>query len=163
MVKYGHAELLLFAPEVRFYALMSQAKSDWLRKETSMTNENRREFPRLDFDVEFKHWVFSEPSLKPIRNKGKNISAGGLCIMVFEKLEIGTLLKLEFSLQGADKPIMAKGKVMWIDELVIFSHGTHVSYNCGVEFVEISPHDQENISLHIMRNIKTLNSADSQT
>jgi c-di-GMP-binding flagellar brake protein YcgR len=121
----------------------------------------RREFPRLEFDVEFKHWVLNEPSPKVKKNKGKNISAGGLCIMVFEKLEMGTLLKLEFPLQDADKPIIIKGKVVWIEEHVIYSHKTHVYYNCGVEFIDISPQDQENISHYVMRNIKTIKSADS--
>jgi c-di-GMP-binding flagellar brake protein YcgR len=118
-----------------------------------MADANRRQFPRLKFDVEFKHWILSEPSPTPKNSRGKNISAGGLCIMVFEKLKVGTLLKLEFSLQDAANPIIAKGKVVWIAELVIYSYETHVSYDCGIEFVDISPHDQEDISRHVMINI----------
>jgi c-di-GMP-binding flagellar brake protein YcgR len=118
-----------------------------------MVEANKRRFPRLEFDVEFKHWVLSETSPTAKNSKGKNISAGGLCIMVFEKLEIGTLLKFEFALQDADNPIIARGKVVWIEELVIYSYETHVSYDCGIEFVDISPHDQEVISRHVMINI----------
>jgi c-di-GMP-binding flagellar brake protein YcgR len=126
-----------------------------------MKKEIRREFPRLEFNVEFKHWVLNEPSPKLRNNKGKNISAGGICIMIFEKLKIGALLKLELSLRDADKPTIIKGKVVWIEEVVIYPHKTQVYYNCGIEFIDISLRDQENINHYVMRNIKKIDSANS--
>jgi c-di-GMP-binding flagellar brake protein YcgR len=119
----------------------------------SMEKEETRKYPRLSFDVEFKHWVLSAPSLKAKDNRGKNISAGGLCMVILEKLKIGTILKLEFSIQDTDKPVITKGKVVWVEELNIYSAETHVSYDCGIEFIDISPQDQENINNHVMLNI----------
>jgi c-di-GMP-binding flagellar brake protein YcgR len=121
----------------------------------SMKKANKRKFARLSFDVEFKHCVLNAPSPEPKKYiKGKNISAGGLCIMILEKLKIGTLLKFEFSLPDADKPIIAKGKIVWVEELHIISTETRVSYDCGIEFVDISPQDQESINHHVMLNLR---------
>jgi c-di-GMP-binding flagellar brake protein YcgR len=119
-----------------------------------MKKANTRKYQRLSFDVEFKHWVLSAPSPKSKEIRGKNISAGGLCMVILEKLKIGTLLKLEFSLPEADKPVIAKGKVVWVEEPNIYSTVTHVSHDCGIEFVDISPQDRENISNHVMLNIR---------
>ena len=74
--------------------------------------------------------------------------------MILEKLKIGTLLKFEFSLPDADKPIIAKGKIVWVEELHIISTETRVSYDCGIEFVDISPQDQESINHHVMLNLR---------
>lgn len=69
---------------------------------------------------------------------------------MLEKVETNTLLKLEFSLPGENKPIAAKGKVVWIEKLTIISAETHTAFDCGVEFVDISLQDIENINRHTM-------------
>jgi hypothetical protein len=63
-------------------------------------------------------------------------------------------LKLEISLPHEDKPLVAKGKVVWVEKLTIISAESYVSYDCGVEFVDIAPQDLESINRHIMFNIR---------
>ena len=118
-----------------------------------MRKTEKRKSPRLSFDVELQYQVLNPRSPKTPKSRGKNISAGGLCIIMLEKVKIGTPLKLEFSFPNEDKPIVAKGKVMWVEKLTIISTESYVSYDCGVEFVDISPHDIESINHHIMFNI----------
>lgn len=74
--------------------------------------------------------------------------------MLLEKVKIETSLKLEIFLPNEDKPIIAKGKVAWVEKLTIISTESYISYDCGVEFVDISPQDIESINRHIMFNIR---------
>jgi len=111
-----------------------------------MTNTEKREFPRLSFNVELKYKALNSPSPNPQKAVHKNISAGGLCIMILEEVKIGTLLNLEIFLPNEDRPIIAKGKVVWVEELTISSTENYVSYDCGVEFVDMSPQDIESIN-----------------
>lgn len=73
---------------------------------------------------------------------------------MLEKVETSTLLKLEFYLPSENKPIVAKGKVMWIEKLTIISTETYAAFDCGVEFVDISPQDIEKINRHIVSSIR---------
>lgn len=74
--------------------------------------------------------------------------------MILENVRTGTLLNLEFSLPDADTTIIAKGKVMWVEKISIYAAESHVSYDCGVAFVDIPPGDREKISHHVMLNLK---------
>jgi len=105
-------------------------------------------------NVEVKYEILSASSLKTKKIWAKNISAGGLCIMILEKIKVGTLLNLEFFLQDSDIPIMATGKVVWIEKIAIYSTEIYVSYDCGVEYVDINSQDQEKIDHYVMLNIK---------
>jgi c-di-GMP-binding flagellar brake protein YcgR len=119
-----------------------------------MRKAEKRKFRRLSFDVELRYKVLNPPSPQSLKSRVKNISTGGLCIMILEKVKIGTPLKLEISLPHEDKLIVAKGKVAWIEKLTIISTESYVSYDCGVEFVDVNPQDRESINRHIMFNIR---------
>jgi len=120
-----------------------------------MRKADKRKFQRLSYGVEYKYEVLNLSSPKTQKGRIKNISVGGLCIMIFEKVKVGTLLKIYFSLLDEDKPIVTKGKVMWVEKFEIIStEFFSASYNCGIEFVDISPQDQESINHHIMINMR---------
>ena len=119
-----------------------------------MRKAENRKFPRLSFDAELKYKVLNSPSPKTKKSRVKNISTGGLCIMILEKVKIGTPLKLEISLPNEDKPTVAKGKVVWVEKLTIISAESYVSYDCGVEVVDISPQNLESNNRHIIFRIK---------
>jgi c-di-GMP-binding flagellar brake protein YcgR len=119
-----------------------------------MDNANKRKFPRLSINVEVKYRILSTPSPIAPRTRTRNISEGGLCIMILEKVTIGTLLNLKIVLPDTDQPIIATGKVLWIDEFTIYSTEAYTFYECGVEYVNIVPQDQENICHYVMCNIK---------
>ena len=119
-----------------------------------MMKADKRKFPRLSFNVEVKYELLRGRSPKAKKSQAKNISAGGLCVMILEKIRAGTLLNLEFSLPDADTPIIATGKVVWVEKLSIYGAEPLVSYDCGVSFVDITPGDREKISRHVMLNLK---------
>jgi len=152
MVEFKHK--VLCQVKITFVPSHRASASDRLQKETVMRNAEKRKFPRLSFDTELKYKILNSPSPKTKKSRVKNISTGGLCIMLLEKVKIETSLKLEIFLPNEDKPIIAKGKVAWVEKLTIISTESYISYDCGVEFVDISPQDIESINRHIMFNIR---------
>jgi len=45
----------------------------------------------------------------------KNLSAGGMCVIMDAPLAIGSEPEVEFTLPGDPKPICCKGQVVWVD------------------------------------------------
>jgi c-di-GMP-binding flagellar brake protein YcgR len=119
-----------------------------------MRKADKRKFPRLSFNVEVKYEVIVGQSANVRKSRSKNISAAGLCMMVLEKVRPGAFLNLEFSLPDADTPIFARGKVVWVEKIAIYSEEPVVSYDCGIAFVDITPGDRKKISRHVMDNLK---------
>lgn len=115
-----------------------------------MDQAANRKYPRLSINVDVKYEILSAPFPKTNKIGAKNLSAGGLCIMILEKVKVGTLLNFEFFLPDSDTPIMATGKVVWVEEFAIYSTETYVSYDCGVEYVDINSQDQEKIGHYVM-------------
>lgn len=114
----------------------------------------RRRFPRLPLKVNVKYDVLKAPPLRAEENQSKNISIGGICLVVPEKINIGTLLRLKLSLKGETSYITVKGKVVWVEEFSVDSTSDFKAYDCGIEFVDVGPQDQENISRYLIAPLK---------
>lgn len=108
--------------------------------------EEKREFIRQDLNVkvDLKKIIETSIVLGEFSDVSKNISAGGLCLVVSEKLKIGD--KLQIGMELPSKKINAKGRVIWISELEINGRGYEEVYNLGVEFTEICDEDREEIN-----------------
>jgi c-di-GMP-binding flagellar brake protein YcgR len=98
-----------------------------------------------------KYEVLKVSLLRAEENQSKNVSAGGICLVVSEKINIGALLRLKLSLKGEVNFIIVKGKVIWAEE---FSVNDYKAYDCGIEFVDVDPQDQRNISLYLIAPLK---------
>jgi c-di-GMP-binding flagellar brake protein YcgR len=109
-----------------------------------MSEVERRKYPRFPFNVNVKYEVLNPPTLTVAEAMAKNISFGGISLVVHEKFNIGTLLKLKLSRPGEDKTLfILKGKVIWIEE---FSSASSIEfYDCGIEFIDVILEDQKNI------------------
>ena len=110
----------------------------------------RRRFPRLPLKVNVKYDVLKGLPLRAKETQSKNISIGGICLVVPEKINIGTLLRLKLSLKGETSYITVKGKVVWVEEFSVDSTSDYKAYDCGIEFVDISPQEQESISRYLI-------------
>jgi c-di-GMP-binding flagellar brake protein YcgR len=80
-------------------------------------------------------------------SRSKNISGGGLCMPLIQRLKPGTLLKLEIRLVEFSKPIVATGKVIWLSE----KREAQFPFIGGVEFVKIDLGDLNRIRRHIAK------------
>ena len=116
-----------------------------------MTILEKRKFPRLPLTVKVKYEVLKVSPLREEENQSKNVSAGGICLVLREKINIGALLRLKLSLQGEVNFIIVKGKVVWVEE---FSVNDYKAYDCGIEFVDVGPQNQEDISRYLIAPLK---------
>ncbi len=97
-----------------------------------MTIVEKRKFTRLPLNVKVEYEVLKGSPLRAEENRSKNVSTGGICLVVPEKINIGALLRLKLSLQDEVNFNIVEGKVVWVDE---FSVNDYKAYDCGIEFV----------------------------
>jgi c-di-GMP-binding flagellar brake protein YcgR len=114
-----------------------------------MGGEEKRRFPRLPLDIEVEYSPLYQEEPELFTTGSKNISYGGVCIIVFEKPKEGSLLELKFSFPGLNKFIICKGKVSWVKELDFGGLEGRRIYEVGVEFMEMSDSDREKIREYI--------------
>lgn len=115
--------------------------------------EERRLFPRLSASVDIQYNVVARVTPSGENSVSKNISAGGICLIVYEKIEPGSILDLKFSIPEDNRCIEAKGRVIWSEH---FTVGTDAAdkYDVGIEFTEVSQDDRQKISQYVFRLIK---------
>ncbi len=118
--------------------------------------EEKRKFVRLEINVAVKWKKIPEEALVGL-DVTKNISKGGICLMVDEKLEIGDNLELEIEIPEK-KVVQARVKVIRVRELKLTEEGRK-EYEAGVEFFEISDEDREEIEGFICAAFQTKSSA----
>lgn len=80
--------------------------------EENKSNLERRKYKRIELITNVKYAVLVPKTFK--EGLIQNISEGGLCLLLEEKLNVGDILHLEFQLPG-DTPEFIKtlGKVQW--------------------------------------------------
>jgi len=119
-----------------------------------MTIVEKRKFPRLPYNISVKIDVLIASAYKVEETRTKNTSAGGICIVILQKVKIGTLVRLRFSLPGETKFVAVRGRVVWVEEFSVSHELPHKAYDCGVEFLDITLQDQEKINHYITARIK---------
>lgn len=118
--------------------------------------QGRRVFLRLNVAVE---GVYSRKTLFA-REKlflAKNISRGGMCIVVNIKLKVEELLDLRIYLLDDQKPIKAIGKVVWINKGVAEGFFRRRKFDVGVQFIDIRQEGQDRIETYVLHHYKLLN------
>ena len=123
-------------------------------KEKSENNDNveKRRFPRLNTSVDIEYGIFKKESLQEGKAVTKNISAGGICFVVCEKIEIDTILDIKFNLKDINYTIKARGKVVRSSCFTAISDNI-ARYDLGVEFIEIRDADRQKLSQYVL-NVK---------
>jgi c-di-GMP-binding flagellar brake protein YcgR len=119
-----------------------------------MTIVERRKFPRLRLNVNVQYEILKVSALRTEETGSKNISAGGISLVVPKKVNIGDLLRLKLSLPGEVSFIVIKGKVIWVEEFSVTPASIYKAYDCGIEFVDVSAEDQKSISRYLTVHVK---------
>jgi len=118
--------------------------------------KEKREYVRLDLNVKVdwkKIGETSDPS-DEFTDKTKNISVGGLCLIVNEKLNVGDKLQIGLELPSK-KIINTEGRVMWINEYEIFGKEEEQFYDVGIEFMKTSKDEREEIKEFVLTSYST--------
>ena len=103
-----------------------------------MTQE-RRKFPRLNWNVKVRWKRILDVPDETSQHTGaaRDISAGGICLILKEGVEVGDILELEISL-GEGKNICSRGRVIWVDRFEITGGIKSTGYEGGIEFLGMS-------------------------
>jgi hypothetical protein len=96
----------------------------------------KRKFVRLNMLADVEYAKKNSPEKRGISLQ-KNIGAGGICLIVYEELQVAELLDLKIYLPEAGSPITATGKVAWLKEFVVGEPPRGKRYDAGIEFVAI--------------------------
>jgi c-di-GMP-binding flagellar brake protein YcgR len=107
----------------------------------------RRRFVRLNSAVDIQYNLLEKEPAERLKTKSRNISAGGICIIASEKLEIDDILVISITVPGETLPVVTKGRVAWIKPFEIGKEGQH--FDVGIEFIEISPEDRKKIEQYV--------------
>ena len=121
-----------------------------------VTGSRKRKYVRLSVGREVEYAVLQKTETGRVDTATKNISAVGLCIIAFEKLEPGDCLDLKLSIprfvplrRRGRRVIEAKGKVVWVGALQIEGRTIEKTYQMGVELTNIDKKDQEKIKKYV--------------
>jgi c-di-GMP-binding flagellar brake protein YcgR len=114
-----------------------------------MTIVEKSKFSRIPLNVKVKYDVLKGSPHRTGEIRSKHVSPGGICLTVPEKIDIGALLRLKLSLQGENDFITVKGTVVWVEEFSINHMSDHKAYDCGIEFVDVDPQVQKDISRYL--------------
>jgi c-di-GMP-binding flagellar brake protein YcgR len=108
--------------------------------------EEKRRYARLNASVDV-HWSkIVDPGEKLAYNDNitKNISEGGICLLAYEKAEVGDILDLVFELP-TQKVIRSKAQVRWVKEFRMGGEKAMQGYDIGLEFLDILNEDRKEI------------------
>ncbi len=108
--------------------------------------EERRKYPRVDDSVTTKYRL-AKTALKD-RSSTKDLSISGVRLPVIRCFPPGTILILEFFIPDRAKPIIATGKVAWLEEIPT----AKPPYEVGVEFIDIDLLERDQLSIYMQNN-----------
>jgi c-di-GMP-binding flagellar brake protein YcgR len=115
--------------------------------------EERRKFIRLNAltDVSYtKH----PPKEKIKLSLAKNISTGGICLIVYEEIKKSEILDLKIYIPEGKLPVNAIGRVAWVKEFIIGDASQGKRYDVGIEFIKIKKEDIDRINKYVFNHIK---------
>jgi len=104
-------------------------------------SSERRNFVRAKFPCEI---IISGDKERMISTRAENISAGGIRVLIKEKLRTSSLVTL--NIYGIKKkPIACKGKIIWAFTRKMHYSKPDVLYDTGIEFHQIQEDDVNKI------------------
>ena len=109
----------------------------------------RRKFPRLNTSTDVEYIVIGKTLAGEKKTVTKNISAGGICLIVYEKIETATVLDLRIYLRDINATIEARGQVKWSSYFTM-APDSRPRYDIGIEFIEIKEPDRQQLSKYVL-------------
>ncbi len=100
---------------------------------------DRRKFPRASLGCKIT-LVFGE-RLLIFDTFTENVSEGGVGVILNEKLHVPTELTVELFAPDRERPIEAKGEVVWLKEVSSSADAPQL-FDTGIKFTKINSADQ---------------------
>ena len=112
--------------------------------------DERRQYIRIDKSTAVSYRVLEQ--FLGSGSRSKNISEGGICLPLHQRFGVGVVLELKIHLAELSQPILAIGKVVWLEEK---KEDVNFPFELGIQFIKISPADKNKIITHISNNRST--------
>lgn len=115
----------------------------------------KRKYVRLGLNADINWRKIQGAYGGPVDNtaSAKNISCQGICLIVYQKLNVGDVLELEIEL-GPGKLIRARARVAWINEFDFIGKTTEEKkYDAGLEFINLSEDERMQIEQLIIESL----------
>lgn len=108
----------------------------------------KRLYERISVPVKLKYEVKNRPKLTK-ETVSRNLSGGGICISLREKLLPNTHLAMVVEIGRGDDLINLNGKVVWNRRVEILEEsGPNVYYDTGIEFINADPININRVVTH---------------
>ena len=106
---------------------------------------DQRAFPRVSAqcDISIHDRIGSS-----VRAKTQNLGVGGVCVILTCELEKLSQVHLKLTLENSEQTVESDGRVVWMVRSKEPSSGK-VSFDIGIEFLNLKPKDQEAIIVFI--------------
>lgn len=101
-------------------------------------DRDNRIFPRLPMSIEMEYRLPGAEDTGHRTGYSKNMSQGGLCMVLGRRLPPGSLVDLVLRLPDSYSAIRAVVRVVWAEEVTV---GEDSSFDTGVAFAEVAPDD----------------------
>ena len=109
----------------------------------------RRQAIRINASFVVKYSVKKKPYTK-LNAHMKDLSHGGMRLLINEKLEEGVLLLLEFNIPDTTDAISTEGKVIWTEgEFSERDEAGRRIFQTGIQFINIKTADKEKLVSYI--------------
>lgn len=115
----------------------------------------RRCYVRVDADLPVRYTI-PKGSVNLDAIKTKNISVGGICMTLNEKLSMHEILALEIGLPEGPMAVTVKGEIVWVREDIEQGKKDGIRhFDIGIEFRELLPKDKDRLFKFIKEHRKT--------
>jgi hypothetical protein len=105
----------------------------------------RRYYPRIASSLQTDYNIGGD--LLDSKGAIQNVSVGGICLNLYQKIKVGATLKLGVYLPDITEPAWALGKLVWTRE----TPRREYPYEAGIEFDLFSPSFRISIQNYIQR------------
>ena len=115
--------------------------------------DDRRRFPRFKVGVEVTWKKISGAERAALHiSQAKDMSAGGVCLVLHSGIEPGDVLRLEIAVSG-QPTLQVNGKVVWINRRAPVPGRKDTACEGGVEFVGITEADKKTLEQLIVHSL----------
>ena len=115
--------------------------------------QERRQFVRLDTRLDTTYTVSTTGTTS--RTAIKNISGGGICLIMDEVLAPGTRLQMVVKLPDTEQSTQFLGEVVWSEPYeIIGKTERRRAVEAGIRFVEISPADHAVVMRYVILSLQ---------
>ena len=100
--------------------------------------KEKRQFSRLPMITDVACNIVSEGGEESITGASRDLSAGGIGVVLQTKYDVGSTLEVMFRLPNSSESTNVQGRISWVDE---FAVGPGKAFDTGIEFVDLDPAD----------------------